>query len=282
MGMMAERVLARYLAAYKKRDPNLVPVENTKTERTVYVLPETLKEEPGRFKKIPESELDSDGNEAPMFHPGQPRLPKKPQKPRKPEIPRDPPPAPIHPPKPPKPNLPPKKPRPVKPVKPPKVPEPSPKPKYERREKYLYPGLEARVVEKYLRSLAASSNMPRTGRACKERPSWGSSGLRFWCSHRLFGVVYSVANEVGTTLPTTSQRLDAILSPLFAGLISGLEGSNPHPRLGPNAHRDYTCDPPVCCRDERSEGFGLKKRAGKPSCAGGVAWKQVAFSGSET
>ena len=95
--MMARRVLARFLGAYKKRDPNLVPVENTETERTVYVKPETLKAKPGKFKKVPESELNSEGKGAEPFHSGQPHLPRKPKKPHKPEIPREPPPAPIHP-----------------------------------------------------------------------------------------------------------------------------------------------------------------------------------------
>jgi len=152
----ARRVLARFLGAYKKRGPDLVPVENTETERTVYVKPETLKKQPDRFKKIPESEMNTEGKPAEPFHSGQPHLPRKPRKPHKPEISRDPPPAPIHPPLPPKGELPPKKPKPVKPVKPPKVPKPPEKPEYERVEKYLRPGVEARVVEKYLTSIRRS------------------------------------------------------------------------------------------------------------------------------
>lgn len=144
----AERVVARFLEARKYTRPkNMIPVYNQDTERIVYVLPETLKDDSATYKKVPDSQLNTEGKPAPMRRPGQPHLPRKPKKPHKPEIPRDPPPAPIHPPIIRKPRLPPKEPKPVKLVKPPKVPEPSPPPKYKRVKKYLF---AARVVEKFL------------------------------------------------------------------------------------------------------------------------------------
>lgn len=155
---MSQRVVARYLGAYK-RPENMIPVENQDSERVVYVLPETLKEEPGKYKKVPESRLDTTGKPSHSRRPGQPRLPQKPRKPRKPEIPRDPPPAPIHPPVPPKPTLPAKRPKPVPHLKPPKVPEPSPKPKYEKRKRFLYPTASERIVEKYLAAIAEISDL---------------------------------------------------------------------------------------------------------------------------
>ena len=149
MDPLAYRVATRFDAAYK-RPTNMVPVENQDSERIVYVLPETLKEQPGEYKKIPESQLDTNGQPSHPRHPGQPELPRKPKKPHKPEIPRDPPPAPIHPPIPPKTVLPPKRPKPVKRVKPVKVPEPSPRPKWEKRKRFLHPTAAERVAARFL------------------------------------------------------------------------------------------------------------------------------------
>ena len=148
--MIARRVLARYLAAYKKRGPGLVPVKNQETDRTVYVKPETLKDESGQFRKVPESQLDTTGKPSHPRHPGQPKLPAKPRKPHKPDISRDPPPAPIHPPVPPEPVLPPKKPKPVKPVPAPKVPGPDSPNEYKRVWKYMRPTAAHRVLERFL------------------------------------------------------------------------------------------------------------------------------------
>jgi len=111
---LRERVLARWAKSKE------VPVKNKETGRTVYVLPETLKEEPNRFEKIPPNEMGD------YRWRGKAKPPRRPRKPYRPEIPRDPPPAPIKPPALPKlPRLP----EPVKPVpmlKLPKVPKPSP------------------------------------------------------------------------------------------------------------------------------------------------------------
>lgn len=148
------RVVERFLQARKYTNPTTeVPVFNTDTERVVYVLPETLKEEPGKYKKVPPSKLDTQGKPAPR-RPGQPHMPQKPKKPHQPEIPRDPPPAPIHPPVPPKKRLPPKQPKPVPELKPPKVPEPSPPHRWKKVKRILYADDPLkRVVEKYLDQL---------------------------------------------------------------------------------------------------------------------------------
>lgn len=111
---LSMRVLRRWAAE------NEIPVKNKDTGRTVYVLPETMKKEPGRFEKMQPNDSGD-----PRYR-GKPKPPRSPRKPRRPRLPVDPPPAPI------KPELPPKEPEPAKPVKPvlpvkpPKVPEPSP------------------------------------------------------------------------------------------------------------------------------------------------------------
>ena len=75
---LADRVLSRYLEARRYTRPdNMVPVYNTDKERIVYVLPETIQEESGTYKRVPPSKLDTEGKPAPQRHPGQPRLPKK-------------------------------------------------------------------------------------------------------------------------------------------------------------------------------------------------------------
>lgn len=149
--MDLHRIVARFKEAYK-RPTNMVPVYNKDTERVVYVLPETLKDEAALYEKIPPSKLNTEGKPAPRRHPGQPHLPKKPKKPHKPEVPREPPPAPLHPPIPPKLRLPPKEPKPVKPVKPPKVPEPSPPQRYKKLKRYMYASekIVLRVVQKFI------------------------------------------------------------------------------------------------------------------------------------
>lgn len=150
---LAERVAERWARKYT-RPKNMVPVENKDTERIVYVLPETVLEEGGKYQKVPESKLDTSGKPAPLLHPGQPHLPQKPRKPHKPEIPRDPPPAPIHPPIPRKRVLPPKRPKPVKVVPPPKVPEPSKPKRWEKVKRFLqaydHDPMISRVIERWL------------------------------------------------------------------------------------------------------------------------------------
>lgn len=154
MGLL-HRIVARHLQGRKYTRPkNMVPVEDKETERTVYVLPETLQEEGGKYEKIPPSQLNTEGQPAPERRPGQPHLPRKPKKPHRPDITRDPPPAPVHPPIPPKERLPPKKPKPVPPLKPPKVPKPSEPQRWEREERYLHATEQnLRVVQKYLDAL---------------------------------------------------------------------------------------------------------------------------------
>jgi len=76
--------------AYKKRTKG-VPVKNKDTGRTVYVLPETLKEHPSDFSKVPKERAGD-----PRWR-GKPKPPRRPRKPEKPEVPRESPPAPIHP-----------------------------------------------------------------------------------------------------------------------------------------------------------------------------------------
>jgi hypothetical protein len=123
-----KQVLARWAA-------DEIPVKNKDTGRTVYVLPETLKDEPDRFKKL-------SPNQDPRPDPQRAR---KPRKPRRPRVPRDPPPAPVKPPVPPKPPKLPKLPKPVPPLDPPKVPEPSPHRKYKKLKDF-----QARVVARFL------------------------------------------------------------------------------------------------------------------------------------
>lgn len=123
-----------------------IPVKNKETGRTVYVLPETLKNEPDRFQKLRPDKVGD-----PRWR-GKSKPPRRPMKPQRAEIPRDPPPAPI---KPPIPLKLPKLPKTVKPVpmlKPPKVPTVSPFRRW-RTEKRYKTSSEA-VVRKYLASEA--------------------------------------------------------------------------------------------------------------------------------
>lgn len=164
----AERVVERFLVEAYKRPKNMVPVWNKVKERTVYILPETMKEEGGIYEKLPDNELNSEGKPTVLRHPGQPHLPKKPKKPHKPPIKRKPVPAPPHPPLPPdkRKPLPPKKPKPVPHnyVKPPKVPHPPNIEDYKRVRRYLkaedldqeyFDDMADRVLQKFLDRLAS-------------------------------------------------------------------------------------------------------------------------------
>jgi hypothetical protein len=115
---LTRRVLAR---AYKKREKG-VPVKNRDTGRVVYVSPDTLDKNPGRFEKV----QDPDQSTGDPRWRGKAKPPKRPAKPHRPEVPRDPPPAPVKPPVPAKRVKPPKAVKPVPMLKPPKIPEPSP------------------------------------------------------------------------------------------------------------------------------------------------------------
>jgi hypothetical protein len=97
-----------------------IPVKNKETDRTVYVLPETLKEQPDRFQKLRPNEVGD------VRWRGKSKPPRFPKRPERAEIPRDPPPAPIRLPKLPKPIKPPKPVKIVPMLKPPKIPKPSP------------------------------------------------------------------------------------------------------------------------------------------------------------
>lgn len=125
---LTARVVERFLAA-KIRD-KAIPVKNKETGRTVYVLPETLKKDPDKFKKIPP---DKAGD--PRWR-GKPKPPKRPQKPDKPDVPRDAPPAPI------KPQIPARRVKPtqqvtdVPDVAPMKIPKPSPKRRWKKPKKF--------------------------------------------------------------------------------------------------------------------------------------------------
>jgi len=140
--------------AYSKRDKS-VPAVNQDTGRTVYVLPDTIKKNPEKFKALPP---DKAGD--PRWR-GKPKPPKLPRKPEKPEVPREPPPTRIRPEiqrKKVKPTNPVKK---VKPVKEMKVPEPSPKRKWKKLKKFsptkvASEGLARTVLERYLIALTAS------------------------------------------------------------------------------------------------------------------------------
>jgi hypothetical protein len=122
------RVLARWAA-------DEIPVKNKDTGRVVYVLPETLRDQPQDFEKL-------SPNEDPRKRP---ERAERPDKPRRPRIPRDPPPAPVKPPRPPKPPKVPKPPKPVPTLDPPKVPEPSPFRKWKKLKEY-----KAHIVARFL------------------------------------------------------------------------------------------------------------------------------------
>lgn len=136
--------------AYKKRDQS-VPALNKETGRTVYVLPETIKQHPDKFQAIPEYKAGD-----PRYR-GKPKPPRVPHKPKKPEVPREPPPTRIRPEVPRKrvkPTNPVKK---VKPVKEMKIPRPSPKRKWKELKKFsptkvASNQLALTVLERYLAS----------------------------------------------------------------------------------------------------------------------------------
>ena len=120
---LARRVVARYLGETVITEESQVPVRNRETSRIVYVLPDTLRDEPERFERITPDEAD------PHDTSRRPRRPAKPKKPRKPYWHRDPIPIPVRYLKPPQPL---KRIKPVplvKPVKPVPIPEP-PRPRH--------------------------------------------------------------------------------------------------------------------------------------------------------
>lgn len=159
MSDLTQRVLERWASRLgdlsvqaKSRTPG-VPVKNKDTGRTVYVLPETLKEDAGRFQKVPPNQVGD-----PRWR-GKPKPPARPRKPEKPEVPRDAPPAPI------RPAL---KEKPVKRMKPVtevpevspmKVPEPSPP----RRWKKLKRFQASESVVEYMASLNHGTRGPGRG-----------------------------------------------------------------------------------------------------------------------
>lgn len=127
---MSDELALRVFERWAKERTKGVPVTNKDTGRTVYVLPETLKKNPDKFKK-----LDPDDAGDPRWR-GKPKPPRKPRKPDKPEVPREPPPAPI------RPEQKTKKVKPMKPVTevpevdPTKVPVPSPPRRWKKLKKF--------------------------------------------------------------------------------------------------------------------------------------------------
>lgn len=112
---MVRRVVERFLTAGRQ---DAVPAVNKDTGRTVYVTPEKLKANPGRFEThTPDAEDTAKER--------QPRRPAKPAKPRRPRRHRAPLPHPEPYKKPPQPPKPVPRVKPVRPVKPVPVPEPS-------------------------------------------------------------------------------------------------------------------------------------------------------------
>lgn len=124
MPLSVRRVVARYLESVEE-----IPVRNKDLDRIVWILPETMKEEPGTYQRVNKRDL------LPIHKRDKPRQPEKPQKPHRPRWHRDTIPAPVKPPVPPKPIKPP---RPVKPLKPLKRP-PRPEPPEARRWKLEEP-----------------------------------------------------------------------------------------------------------------------------------------------
>ncbi len=86
---LARRVVARYLGETVITEESQVPVRNRETGRIVYVLPETLRDEPERFEHITPDEAD------PHDRFRRPHKPQKPRKPHKPYWHRDPIPIPV-------------------------------------------------------------------------------------------------------------------------------------------------------------------------------------------
>lgn len=132
--MMSFRVVARYLAAKGERGKDTLPVQNKDTGRVVYVLPETLKEEPSRWDRISPEKPHPEGEPR-----KQPERARKPRKPRKPHVPKPVVPIPVpyqRPPLPIKHLKPPKRVRPVGPVPVPEPPEPYKKPTVPGRRRY--------------------------------------------------------------------------------------------------------------------------------------------------
>ena len=130
---------------YKKREDG-VPVKNKDTERTVYVLPETLKKHPDEFTRVPE---DKAGD--PRWR-GKPKPPRQPEGPEKPEVPREAPPAPIRPQQEKEPVSQMKEVNEVQPVKPMKEPTPSPPRRWKQPKKFQPTAAES-VLRRYLEAL---------------------------------------------------------------------------------------------------------------------------------
>jgi hypothetical protein len=149
----AQRIADRWARKDKKRTKG-IPVRNKETDRTVYILPETLKDDPSRFEKLRPTTVGD-----PRWR-GKPKPPAKPVKPTKPEVPRDPPQAPIRPAIPKKRIKPTKRVTRVPEVKTPKVPVPS-EPHRWKKEKRFQPHASTAVealVDRYLNSLTARSS----------------------------------------------------------------------------------------------------------------------------
>lgn len=147
-GELSLRIIARYLAAkgQGKAKEKEILVRNKDTGRIVYVVPETLQEEPGRFEFVSPEDLE------PPSHRHKPEQARKPKKPRKPHHQHDPIPVPKPYLRPPQPVKPAKLPKPVKPVKPIKILEPPEPIKYPLVPgRKLYRKIAEKVVERYLR-----------------------------------------------------------------------------------------------------------------------------------
>lgn len=129
---------------YKQRTEG-VPVTNKDTGRTVYVLDETLKDEPEKFERVPDNKAGD-----PRWR-GKPKPPRSPEKPDKPRITRDPPPAPVRPERGEKPVKPMKEPNEVEQVEPMKEPEPSPHRRWKAPKKRSVTA--ASVLRRYLETL---------------------------------------------------------------------------------------------------------------------------------
>lgn len=128
------RVVARFLSSAKDE----VPVYNKEYEEVVWVLPETLKDNPSKYKPVREEDLK------PPVKRGKPPFPKKPRKPDKPDYHHDTIPAPVKPPIPKKP---------LPPPRPPTRPDPErliPKPPHPPQKRdYFVPKPKARPIEAY-------------------------------------------------------------------------------------------------------------------------------------
>lgn len=137
---------------YKKRDQG-VPAENQETGRTVRVLPETLKDEPGKFRPVQDDEVGD-----PRWR-GKSKPSRPARRPDRPDVPRESPPAPVHPPDPKRPSkqTPPVNPVTVVPEM--KEPEPSPPRRWKRLKKYE-PTMTASARSVLNRFISANQRKP--------------------------------------------------------------------------------------------------------------------------